>query len=378
MSGDPEQEYFADGITDDIITEFSKLPGLLVISRNSTFAYKGKPTKAQDISRELGVAYVMQGSVRKSGQRVRITAQLIDGASGGHVWAERYDRDLADIFAVQDDVTEKIVAALQVNLADKVGGLPVRIETEYPAAYDLVLRGREQFRLFTKESNQKSRAMYEAAIDLDPKYAAAHAGLALTGLHDWFFGASDALGPAHELAQTAKALDASLPSAYEALGNVQLFLKQHDNAVAAARQWVKIEPGNADAYANLAGALHFVGEHEQVHVQIEQAMRLNPFYPFYYILYLGMADFALERFEDALDAMKRAAARNPEALHAHMFLAACFGHMGQNAPARQALAEVNRIYPGFSTAWVQENFPYKRAADLDRLVAGLRNAGLPD
>ncbi len=378
MSGDPEQEYFADGITEDIITEISRIPGLLVISRNSTFTYKGKAAKAQDVCSDLGVRYVLEGSVRKAGERVRITAQLIDGRSGGHLWAERYDRELADIFAVQDDVTKKIVDALEVKLADKVRGWPARMETDKPEAYDCVLRGREQYRQFSKDGNLRACQLYEKAIELDPNYAAAYAGLALTCLHDWFLGSPDALDRAYELALTAEVQDPSLPLVYEALGNVCLFKKQHEEAVAAARQWVKIEPGNADVYANLAGALHFSGEHDQVIPLIEKAMLLNPFYPFYYMLYRGLALLAMERYEEALEALKRSAAHNPEAFPAHLYLAACFGLLGKDASAREAMAEVYRINPDFSTAWMQTFLSYKRAADLDRLVEGLRKAGLPE
>ncbi len=378
MSGDQEQEYFADGITEDIITELSKIPGILVISRNSTFTYKGKAAKAQDICRDLGVRHVLEGSVRKAGQQVRITAQLIDGLSGGHLWAERYDRALADVFAVQDDVTEKIVRALEVKLVANVQGRPARVETDNPEAYDCVLRGREQYRLYSKDGNLNARRLYEKAMDLDPNYAAAYAGLAEAYLHEWFSGSPDALDRAYELALEANALNPSLPLVYEALGNVHLFKMQHEKAVAAARRWIEIEPGNADAYANLAGALHFSGESEQVIPLIEKAMHLNPFYPFYYILYRGQAFLAMERYEDALEALKRSVAHNPEALPAHLYLAACFGLLGKEAPAREALADVYRIYPDFSTAWVRTYFPYKRAVDSDRLVDGLRKAGLSE
>ncbi|MCZ6593136.1 MAG: tetratricopeptide repeat protein [Alphaproteobacteria bacterium] len=378
MSGDQEQEYFVDGITEDIITELSKIPGLLVISRNSTFTYKGKATKAQDICRDLGVRYVMEGSVRKAGERVRITAQLIDGRSGGHLWAERYDRELADIFAVQDDVTEKIVRALEVNLVEGAQNRPARVETENPAAYDCVLRGREQYRLFSKDANLNARRLYEKAIELDPNYAAAHAGLAMTCLHDWFAGSSGTLDQAYKLTMKANALDPTLPLVYEALGNVYLFRNQYEEAVSAIGQWIEIEPGNADAYANLAGNLQFAGQSERVKPLIEKAMRLNPFYPFYYILYVGQADLAMGRYEEALESLQRSAAHNPEALPTHLYLAACYGHLDQDAPARKALAEVYRIYPDFSTAWVKTYFPYQRAADSDRLIDGLRKAGLSE
>ena len=185
MSADPEQDYFADGITEDIITELSRLPALLVIARNSTFTYKGKATKVQDVCRDLQVRYVLEGSVRKAGQRVRVTAQLIDGGSGGHVWAERYDRDLADIFAVQDDVTTQIVRALALQLTDSGRSPTPRVEPENTDAYDCVLRAREQYRLFSKEGNKAAQELYAKAIALAPDYAEAHAGLAETHVQDW-------------------------------------------------------------------------------------------------------------------------------------------------------------------------------------------------
>jgi len=378
MSADPEQEYFADGITEDIITELSKISELLVISRNSTFTYKGKPTKAQVVCSDLGVRYMLEGSVRKADQQVRITAQLIDGISGGHLWAERYDRKLADIFVVQDDVTRKIVDALEVNLVTDGKDRPARMETDNPDAYDCILRGREQFRLFSKDGNLNASLLYEQAIKLDPNYAAAYAGLAMTCLHEWFQGSPDALERAYDLALKANKLSPSLPLVCEALGNVQLFRRQYDEAVAVARRWIEIEPGNADTYANLAGALIIRGEPEQVISLIDKAMRLNPFYPFYYVLYKGLAYQAMERYEEALDAIKRSVAHNPDALHPQIHLAACLGLLGMKAPAREALSEVRRMVPEFSMIWVQTFLPYMRAADLERMAEGLRIAGLAE
>jgi len=378
MSGIPEQRYFADGITEDIITELSKISGLLVISRNSTFTYRGKAAKAQDICRDLGVRCILEGSVRRAGERVRITAQLIDGRTGGHLWAERYDRGIADIFAVQDDVTEKIVQALEVSLVADLKNRTARMETENSEAYDCVLRGRENYRLFTQEGNVSARELYERAIEIDPNYAAAYAGLAETCLHEWFMGSEDVLDQAYEQAQKANALSPSLPIVYEALGNVLLFKRQHDEAIAAARKWIDLEPGNADAYANLAGALQFSGEPDKVFPLIKKAMRMNPFYPFYYMLYRGQAYLAMENYEKALDAIKRSVSRNPDALPAHVYLAACFGLMGNNAPARESLNNVQRIFPGFTTNWARTYLPYKRSEDLERLIEGLRTAGLPE
>ncbi len=376
MSGDQEQEYFADGITEDIITEISKIHGLLVISRNSTFTYKRKAVKAQDVCRDLGVRYMLEGSVRKAGTRVRITAQLIDGRSGVHLWAERYDRGLEDIFAVQDEVTERIVRTLEVKLIPGDDARPPRIETESPEAYDCLLRGREQYRLFSREGNAAARQLYERAIALDPNYAAPYAALAETYVHDWFMGDPKALDRASELAETAKRLDPSLPLVYEALGSVHLFKRQHEEALAAARRWVEVEPGNAEAYANLAGTLHFAGEPERVAGLVEKAKRLNPFYPFYYTLYVGQACFTQHRFKEAAAIIARSIAHNPQSLPSHFYLAATYGQLGEEALARDALAEASRISPNFSIAQARAVAAYRREEDLNLLLDGLRMAGL--
>ncbi len=378
MSADPEQDYFADGITEDIITELSRLPALLVIARNSTFTYKGKATKVQDVCRDLQVRYVLEGSVRKAGQRIRVTAQLIDGSSGGHVWAERYDRDLADIFAVQDDVTTQIVRALKVKLTDSKSAPTPRVEPENAEAYDCVLRAREQYRLYSTEGNAVARELCEKAIALAPNYAEAHAGLAETYVQDWFLGDPQALDRAFASAQTAERLDPSLPLVYEALSSVYLFRRQHDKALAAARRWLEVEPGDAEAYANLAGNLHFAGEPEPVAELIETATRLNPHYPFYYPLYAGQALFTMRRFQEAAGLIRRSIARNPHALPPHFYLAAAYGQLAEDGLARDALAEARKISPEFSLARARAVTPYRREEDLNLLLDGLRRAGLTD
>lgn len=348
MSGDQDQDYFSDGITDGIITELSKLRQLFVISRNSTFTYKGKRTRSQDVCRDLGVRYVLEGGVRKAGERVRITAQLIDGISGGPIWAERYDRSLEDIFAVQDDVTEKIVRALEVSLVGDAAQTDARVETTVPEACDCVLRGREQYRMFTKNGNCEAALLFKQAIALDPEYAAAYAGLAHVCLHEWFMGVPDGLDRTLELALKARALDPTLPMVFEALGNAYLFQRRSDEAIAAIRNWIEVEPGNAEAYANLAGLLHFAGAPEQVAPLIEKAIKLNPFYPFHYKLYIGPACFAMRQFAAALGPLRRSAMRNPDALPPLICLAACYGQLGQVDLAKDELAEVDRIHPDFS------------------------------
>lgn len=376
MSGDSDQGYFADGITEDIITEISRIPALLVIARNSTFTYKGKATKVQDVCRDLDVRYVLEGSVRKSGQRVRVTAQLIDGTSGAHVLAERYDRELSDIFAVQDDITAKIVHALEINLLDANHALSARMETSNPEAYDCVLRGREQYRLFSRDSNATARELYERAIALDPDYAEPYAGLAETCVQEWFMGSEPTLDRAFELAQQATARDPTLPLVQEALSTVHLFKRQHAKAIATARRWIELEPSNADAYATLAGAMHFSGENGEVIALVKKAMRLNPFYPFYYPHYIALANLGMRRFDEAVVALKRAVVRNPDALWPHVFLAACHGHLGEDVQARAQLAEMRRINPEFSVASLPNLLPYKSSADVELVIDGLHKAGL--
>jgi TolB-like protein/Flp pilus assembly protein TadD len=377
MSGDPEQEYFSDGIAEDIITSLSKLPELHVIARNSCFTYKGKPVDVKRVGRELGVRNVLEGSVRKSGNRVRVSGQLIDAESGAHLWAERYDRELVDIFAVQDDITAQIVSALRVKLmgADRPRS---RVETENPEAYDCVLRGREQYRLYSREGNDAARRFYERAILLDPNYAAAHAGLAETWLHARLNGAPEGLDRAFIAAQTARNLDPSSPLVYEALSMILLFRRQFDDAANAASRWIEIEPNDPEAYATLAGIRIFAGEPEQVEELIGKAKHLNPFYPAYYDLYLGQAAYSKGRFGEAAQFVARSIARNPLALPALTALAACYGQLGDSTRARDALADIRRINPKASIAWVRTIAVYRRAADVERLLEGLRKAGLPE
>ncbi len=378
LSNEPEQEYFVDGITEDIIAEISRIPELLVISRNSSFTYKGKAPSIQDVCRDLGVHYVLEGSVRKAGSRVRISAQLVDGSVSGHLWAERYDRNLDDIFAVQDDVTEKIVRALELKL---VGGLERGNEqepTQNSAAYDCVLRAREQYRFFSQSSNAAARELYERAIALDQNYAEPYAGLAETYVQDWFMGLEPTLDRALDLAQQATSRDPTLPLVQEALSTVLLFNRQHTEAVETARNWITLEPSNAEAYAALAGASHFSGKNQEVVLLIERAMRLNPFYPFYYPHYIGMANFMLRQFEDADALLKRAIRRNPDALWPHVYLTACCGHLKNDVEGKIQSAEIQRLNPDFSISLLDRLLPYKRDADAALLVSGLQMAGLSE
>ena len=292
MSRDPEQEYFSDGMTEDLITDLSKLAGLFVIARNSVFTYKGKAVKPEQVSRELGVRYVLQGSVRKAGDRVRITAQLVDATTGYHRWAERYDRELQDIFAVQEEISRKIVAALAVQLT---AGEQARLGRQYTdnlEAYDYLLRGSESLGRYTQETNGQARQMFEKAIALDPTFALAYALLGLTYFGEWSLQWSQdpqTLERAFALAQQAVALDDSLPVAHRALGVVYQWRKQPAQAIAALERAIVLDPNDADGYASLAHVLNFTGKPEEALRLAQKAMRLNPHYPDSYLSNLGTA-----------------------------------------------------------------------------------------
>src|SRR3989442_10622358 len=292
MSGDAGQEYFSDGITEDLITGLSKLSGLFVIARNSVFAYKGKTLKPAQVSRELGVRYLLEGSVRKAGNQVRITAQLVDATTGYHVWAERYDRDLKDVFALQDEVTQKIVGVLAVKLTvpEKVG--LTRAPTGNLEAYDYVLRGKEYRGRTTRDANAEAGKMFRRAIELDPDYAAAYAELGWSHLQAWQFQWSrdpETLQRALELAQQAIARDDSLAGPPCLLGQVYLWKKEHERAIAEAERAVGLAPNDADSYETLAEVLAWSGRADAAIRYIKEAMRLDPQYPFFYLWTLGHA-----------------------------------------------------------------------------------------
>jgi adenylate cyclase len=282
MSNDPDQEYFSDGITEDITTDLSKISSLLVISRNSAFTYKGKAAKAQDISREMGVRYVLEGSVRKAGGRIRITAQLIDATTNHHLWSERYDRPLQDIFALQDEIVQKIVTTLKLQLTLQEQGWIMRKHTDDLEAYDTFLRGMEYYSRFTQEANVQARQMFEKALSLDPQYTEACAWLGGTYWMEWVFRWSadpQTLEHALMLAQKAVALDDSLPFAHSLLSADYALKQQYDQAIAEGERAIALDPNNADSYAAQAQTLLYTGRPEEAQRAVEQAMRLNPRYP---------------------------------------------------------------------------------------------------
>jgi adenylate cyclase len=379
LSGDREQEYFSDGITEDLITDISKLSGLFVISRNSSFLYKGKAVRPEQVSKELGVRYLLEGSIRKAGNRVRITAQLIDATTGYHLWAERYDRELQDIFAVQDEVAEKIVAALQVKLTPGEKERVHHVPTKNLEAYDFFLRGLECHAQRTREANTTARQMFGRAVALDPQFAAAYAMLGRTYLTELAFQLGQRDVAAEQLltfARRAVALDDTLPIAHETLAYAYLGQKQYDEAIAAAQRAIALDPNSADTHVTLGEILCFAGRPQEALTLVKQAMRLNPRYPTSYLWSLGQAYADAGKTEEAIATVKRVIGRNPDHVTAHVMLAVLFSESGRIEEAQQEVAEILRINPQFFLTNVRERMPYKDPAALERVVTGLQKAGL--
>jgi adenylate cyclase len=381
MSGDPEQEYFSDGITEEIITALSKTPKLFVIARNSTFTYKGKPVKVQQVGRELGVKYVLEGSVRKAGNKVRITGQLVDAKTGNHLWAERYDRELKDIFAVQDEITKKITTAMQVELTEGEQARLWRKTTNNPEAYEKFLQALKYFRLGSPDGNVLSRQMAEKAIELDPEFAMAYVILGQTYKSDVVFGLSkspkESLRRTYKLAQKAMTLDDSTKAdAYALMGSVHLLKREHEKNIALKEQAVALNPNHADNTALLAIALTYGGRPEEGIRVFKKAIRLNPFPPAWYFNFLGIAYRLTGQYEESIATCNRATRLNPDQLFAHACLAAAYSLLGREEEARAEATEVLRIHPKFSLEKFGKMLPFKNKADIEGTVNALRKAGL--
>jgi adenylate cyclase len=381
MSGDPEQEYFADGITEDLITDLSKISGLFVIARNSTFIYKSKAVDVKRVGRELGVRHVLEGSVRKAGNRVRITAQLIDSGSSGHVWAERFDRDLTDIFATQDEVVEKIVGALAVTLTRGEEQRLRRRGTGNVAAYETWLRARELIMRGTRDFVVQARAMHQRAIEIDPGFAAPHVGLAMASvmdyINDWTPDPAQALDVAERWARRALELDQQDPASHMALGHVLLWRRDLDGALAEFRRMIALDPNFAQGHTAIGMALMYAGRPCEALEPIATAMRLDPHYGAFVLHILAQANFSLEKYDAAAALLRERIARNPDTDSSRMLLASCYGHLGRLDEARATWAEMLKVNPDFSLTQRARVLPYKEASDFARIVEGLAKAGLP-
>jgi adenylate cyclase len=379
MSEDPKQEYFSDGITENIITGLSKVPRLFVIARNSTFVYKGKGVKVRQVAEELGIQYVLEGSVQRSGNRVRITAQLIDAITGNHLWAERYDRDLKDIFAVQDEITMKILMSMRVKLTEGEQVLRARPPRSLEA-YLKVLQAQEYIQRLNIEGNIRGKQFAEEAIALDPEYATAYTYLAGAHMMDVLLGLSkspkESLDKAIELAQKAISLAPKDSHHYAFIGYLYTLKRDYDKAIAEGEKAVALDPGGADAHAWLGSSLNFADNPKEAIPLFEKAIRLNPFGPTWYFLNFGHSYRLIGQYQEAITQYKRALRVAPNNIMAHLSLAATYSLSGRGEEARAEAEEVLRLNPKFSLESFARTLPFKNQTQLDRFVEALRKAGL--
>lgn len=382
LSGNPEQEYFADGMTEDLITDLSQLSGLLVIARNSVFTYKNRAVKVTEVGEELGVQYVLEGSVRRSADRIRINAQLIDAKSGRHLWAERFDRDMTDVFELQDQVVQKIVTALKVELTQREREQLDRGAETTPEAYDMFLRGLEKFRQFSREANIEAREYYARAITLDPGYARAYAATATSHSFDlsvsWSNSPEDSGRMAKGFALKALDLDPTVREVHFALGAAYLRERDFDRAIEATTRSVELDPNYADGLAQLAWVLNYSGQPNETLPRIQKAMRLHPHYSYFYEAILGQSYFHLGRYEEAAAVLERAVERNSEFVFARQYLAATYGQMGRVADAEWEISEIKAMVPSYTLAAQREHHYYRRDSDLALYLDGLRKGGLTE
>jgi adenylate cyclase len=380
LSGDPEQEYFSDGITEEIITALSKVPKLFVIARNSTFTYKGKPVKVKQVAEELGVKYVLEGGVRKAADQVRITAQLINALSGHHLWAERYDRNLSDIFAVQDEITKKIITAMQVKLTEGEQARAVAKGTNNLEAYLKCLQAYEYFNRLNPESNALAKQLAEEAIALDPEYAWPYHVLARSYLLDVWLGTSkspkQSMGKAMGLLQKAIVLDDTLAEAHGTLGFLYSMTRQHDKGIAEAEKAVALNPNSAESHYRLGKTLSFASRWEESIPEYKKAIRLNPIPPQSHLWSLGLSCAFTGKYEEAIEWCEKAVRQEPDDLLARIMMTAVYSWSGREEEARAEASEVLRINPKFSLEKLAKKCTYKGKGDCDRLFGALREAGL--
>jgi adenylate cyclase len=383
MSGDSKQEFLCDGITEAIITALSKVPRLFVIARNSTFTYKGKPTKVKQVSEDLGVRYVLEGSLQLSGDRIRITVQLIDALTGDHLWVERYDRDLKDIFALQDEITIKILTATRVKLT----------EGEQAVTYGKYFRGKQGLDCYLKilegsnslgratiEDHNVGRRLAEESIEMCPENPLGYLNLAAFHRLDYYFGTTkspkESIEKAIALAQKAIAMDDSIPRAHALLSDLYSSKGEHDKAIAEGERAVALDPNGAGAHEFYALSLVYAGRPEEAIPLFQKAIRLNPFSATGTFLHYGHALLGAGRMEEAVSAYKKSSQLSPNSIFAHTRLAATYSMMGREKEARAEAAEVLKLNPNFSLDSYAKRNNYRDQSVTENLVAALRKAGL--
>jgi TolB-like protein/cytochrome c-type biogenesis protein CcmH/NrfG len=381
MSGDSEQDYFSDGISEDIITALSKLRWFFVIARNSSFIYKGKAVHMKQIAEELGVGYVVEGSVRKGGDRVRITAQLNDVATGSHIWAEHYDRSLADVFAVQDEITEAIVAAIEPQLYAAENFRAKRKPPESMDAWDLVMRALSHYWRVTRQDNVVAQALLEKATAIDPSYGQAHGVLATShtfGAHMGWEDVAAATAVAERAALAAILADSEDPWAHQALGSVYLFKRRFDDSLAEFELALRLNPNFSLAQGYYGLALSYSGRWEEADAAARRALRLSPRDPFSAVYYgiAAYAQFSGRNYDEAIRLSREAIRQRSDFVGAHRVLTAAAGMTGQTDIASVALRELRRAQPNISLAWIEGQMPIKLDAEREHYLEGFRRAGL--
>jgi len=380
LSEDPKQDYFSDGLTEEIISALGSVPKLFVIARNSTFTYKGKPVKVQQVAEELGVRYVLEGSVKKAGDKVRITAQLIDALNGHHLWAKRYDRNLSDIFAVQDEITKEIISAMQVKLTEGEQIRAAARGTNNLEAYLKYLQAAELIGRINPESNALGKQLAEEAIALDPEYAWAYHILGRSHMIDVWVGTSESpkesIGKAIELVQKAIALDDTDVRAHSLLAFLYSMTRQHDKAIAQAEKALALNPNAAWAQFIVGKALFFAGRAEESIPQYKKAIRLNPIPPSSYPWSLGLSYAYTGQYEEAIAWCEKAVRQEPDDLLARMMMTVVYSLSGRDEQARAQAAEVLRIQPRFTIKNFEKKLTYKRKEDSEKFLGALRKAGL--
>jgi len=383
MSGDPDQEYFSDGLTEQIIMGLSKISNLFVIARNSTFTYKGKSVKIQQVGKELGVKYVLEGSVQRAADRVRITAQLIDATTGFHLWAETYDRELTDIFALQDEITSKVITAMEVKLTlGEQARLWEGAGTTSIAAYDKLWRGWDCYYRLTEQDAAQARTFAKEAINLDKEYAFAYV---LLGFTLWFdivsyYSKSPLidLKEAEKCALKALELNASFDLAHSLLGYVYLAKRQHQKAIEEGNKAVALNPNGADAHVSLAFVLNWSGKPQKAIELMKRAFRLNPIPTSFYFSTLGLAYRMNGQYLEAIEACKKAIIRSPDFGAPYINMAASYSSLEQYEKAHETVTEMLGRFPKISIEFVAKLTLFEHKADLEILLEALRKAGLPE
>jgi adenylate cyclase len=377
LSNDLEQEYFSDGITNDIITDLSKFRGLLIIASNTVFTYKGKPVKAKKVSQELGVRYVVEGSVQKADDKVRINTQLIDTATGHHLWAERYERNLKDIFALQGEIVQTIVATLAIKVDKAEIARAMRKDTTSLEAYDYVMRGKQYLSRRTRSANVKAKEMFRKAIELDPDYGVAYWALGWTkfmsATRGWTEFFPQAMQQAQDLAKKGLSLEESNAGPHRLLGTCYLFQGEYDLAISELRRAIELNPNSPLGYHALGMGLLYTGLTDDAIKALETALRLNP-NKNNTNFFLGLGYYLRERYDDAIRVLKRGLSREYNFVELHIAIAASYAQAGRLEDAADAAKMVLMFQPFFEID--SYGMAFRSSADRERIHDGLRKAGL--